>query len=100
MGFIKVIFWLSISVVLAYFMSDIKVNGKTIKENIDYYLQSTDGQEMKEKAGHIVSEGLDKTISVMNKAKEGLSDKTQEFVDEAEEEITAKEKDELEKILK
>lgn len=35
MRLIRLIFWLGVSVILAYFMTDIRVGGMTIKERID-----------------------------------------------------------------
>lgn len=35
MRLIRLVFWLGVSVILAYFMTDIRVGGVTIKERID-----------------------------------------------------------------
>jgi len=87
MGIIKLIFWFCVTVVLAYFMTDIKVGGKTIKENIDSFIQSDSGDKLKGKARDALRKGL-----------EVLEDKS--TLDQKIEKITQRDEDKLEKLIK
>lgn len=79
---IKFILWLGVIIVLAYFMTDLKIGGKTIKENIDDVLKSQDI----------------KIPSFNNEEKKTVKKKT---VDEApNDHIRESEKKRLEEILK
>ena len=53
--FLKFVLWVCLSVVMAYFLSDIKIGGKTLKENIDSILHSPKGQEIKKEIESIMN---------------------------------------------
>ncbi|EKD42227.1 MAG: hypothetical protein ACD_73C00256G0002 [uncultured bacterium] len=59
---IRFIFWFIISVIMAYFMTDIKIGGKTIKENIDNFLKTQSGIELQEKAKSYIHMGLGEVL--------------------------------------
>lgn len=42
MKLIKLLFWIALIVVISYFLTDIKIADKTIKQHIDYWMQKTD----------------------------------------------------------
>jgi len=64
MRVIRFIFWFSMSVIMAYFMTDIKIGGKTIKEIIDGYLSTRSGIELKMNTKNLIEKG---TKNVINK---------------------------------
>lgn len=104
MRVIRFFFWLSVSVILAYFMSDVKINGKTIKQTIDEFLGSVTGQKVQESATELLGSGLDTTIEAMNRAKAGLVERgerlREEVVVETSEEISVEDRRELKEVLK
>ena len=50
MSFIKLILWIGALIVMSYFMTDIKIEGKTIKQHIDSFL---DGNSLKSSADKV-----------------------------------------------
>lgn len=73
MKIFKFIFWVGVSLVMAYFLADIKIAGKTLKQNIDDFLASDAGREVKQKSQMILEKGLDKTSQLVNKAQTELA---------------------------
>lgn len=45
---LKFFFWLLATLILAYFMTDIKVSGKTLKEHIDSLIRSEKTKQVKQ----------------------------------------------------
>lgn len=62
MKLIKLLIWMALTIVVAYLLTDIKVGEKTIKQNLDEFLQVKNTQELKDKAwgfaGHILEDYL------------------------------------------
>ncbi len=115
MRLIRFIFWIAITVCLAYFITDYKVGDKTIKEHIDIYLASSSGLELKNRATNALDKGLKGGLDFLESTKSGNSqaaDKKNEAhptelvvsPDKQNatktEEITAEENANLEKLIK
>lgn len=69
MRLIKFIFWIAATVSLAYFMTDFKVGGKTIKEQIDTFLHSEQGATYKQKAKDLADQFIGATLGKDNTRK-------------------------------
>lgn len=54
MKLVKLVFWICVIVILAYFMTDFKFRGKTVKENIDGIIGSSRMESVKKKALQLV----------------------------------------------
>ncbi len=59
----RFLFWFIASVIMAYFMTDIRIGGKNIKEIIDGFLSTQSGIELKHKAQSILDSGLGKIVN-------------------------------------
>jgi hypothetical protein len=49
MRLIKLLFWVCATVILAYFLTDVRLQGKTIKQNVDDFIRSDTGIHLKAK---------------------------------------------------
>ena len=97
--FLKFVLWVCLSVVMAYFLSDIKIGGKTLKENIDSILHSPKGQEIKKEIESYTEKKIKSTVKeVLDK--ENSEDKKSEGEKESPSDITKEEKNEVDKIIK
>lgn len=63
MKLIKLAIWVALLVVFAYLLTDFQINGKTIKQNIDDFLQSNQGEQVKKKAKEVLNE---KVVPALN----------------------------------
>lgn len=99
MSVIRFLFWLISVVIVAYFMTDIKVGGKSLKENIDEFIASPAGVNLKGKATHWIESKVGAVSSdIPSKV---IETSAQPPVPVApKEEITQKDENELQKILK
>ncbi|HBF12924.1 MAG TPA: hypothetical protein DDW49_05995 [Deltaproteobacteria bacterium] len=66
---IKFVFWVCAVIILAYFMTDIRIGGKTIKENVDEFFKSPQGEGLSEKAKTWVEEKIEFVFGNMTKGK-------------------------------
>ena len=66
---IKFVFWVCAVIILAYFMADIRIGGKTIKENVDEFFKSPQGEGLSEKAKTWVEEKIEFVFGNMTKGK-------------------------------
>lgn len=99
MSVIRFLFWLISVVIVAYFMTDIKVGGKSLKENIDEFIASPAGANLKGKATHWVESKLGSLEGDLpTKVIEAPAPSPAPTLPK--EEITQKDENELQKILK
>ena len=91
MRLVKFVFWVATTVILAYFMTDFKVGGSTIKDRIDVVLRSDKGILAKEKARVLIDRVLGGSI-----AKDHLS----KPLPQPPEEIKPEDRNQLEDLLK
>ena len=100
---IKFILWVCLTIVMAYFLSDIKIGGKTLKQNIDDFLHSPKGEEIKKEIQSYTEKKIQSTIEKVIK-EEAKDEKASEDKAKTEEEpksdMTKDEKNEVEKIIK
>lgn len=83
---LKFFFWLLATLILAYFLTDIKVSGKTLKEHVDSIIRSEKSKQVKQQ--------VDKWFDQKTNSKE---DKEKP---EVKEEIKEEESKKLEKVIK
>lgn len=53
---IRISFWFLATIVIAYFLTDIKISGKTIKGHIDSLLGDRSGSHLKDKANELLDQ--------------------------------------------
>lgn len=104
---IKFILWVCLTIVMAYFLSDIKIGGKTLKQNIDDFLHSPKGEEIKKEIQSYTEKKIQSTIEKVIKEEnkeEAKDEKVNQDKAKTEEEpksdMTKDEKNEVEKIIK
>lgn len=66
MRLIRLIFWVAATVILAYFMTDFKIGGRTVKERIDTFLHSDEGGDLKGKARSMAERFIAATLGKDN----------------------------------
>jgi hypothetical protein len=96
MSVFKFLFWVLTTIIVAYFMTDIKVGGKTLKEHIDDLLASPAGVHLKTEAGQWVE-------SKVGSFSGDLPNKVESPPTQAplpKEEITSQDETALQKLLK
>lgn len=113
MRLIRFFFWMVTTIIVAYFLTDIHIAGKTLKQHIDGFLASQTGQELKSKAGNVL-DNLEKLTEPAKPGGAGKSDKTEksdrsDLSDKSdaarsdkpkEPEVTRSDEQELKKIIK
>lgn len=82
MQLIKLILWVGVLIVMSYFMTDIKIEGKTIKQHIDGFLESNS-----------LKSGADKVKNLLDE--KGMKGKEQNPL----EDISTKDQENLKKVL-
>jgi hypothetical protein len=58
----RFLFWFTASVIMAYFMTDIRIGNKNIKEHIDHFLSTQSGINLQNKAKELIGLGADEVI--------------------------------------
>lgn len=91
MKLIKLIFWLAATIILAYYMTDIKWGGKSLKQHLDGLIHSEQGFSWRQKAGDWIKGGFKLPMS-----EEALQQPLPQFP----EEITADDRKELENVIR
>lgn len=102
---IKFIFWILITLTLAYFMTDIKIGEKTLKQAIDDVVKSESGLKIRQEAKGLLNKSLNTSLQHLNGKNEkaptppdvGQSKSHKEEV--SEDELTAQQKKQLEQII-
>ena len=99
MSVIRFLFWLISVVIVAYFMTDIKVGGKSLKENIDEFITSPTGVNLKGRATNWIESKVG-SLGGTPPVQEVETPPVSPAPATPKEEITQKDENELQKILK
>lgn len=93
---IKFFFWMVCCVIVAYFLTDIKIGGVTLKQMIDDFIAKPSVQEVKDKSQKYLEDKLEEEFN--SKAMDRVIRKASEEV--IKEVITEKDEQKLEDVIR
>lgn len=71
MKLIRLFLWICVTIVIAYFLTDLKIGGKTIKQNIDQFIQKAAPGLWQKTEAVFGSGGTGLNTPIVSEAKEG-----------------------------
>lgn len=97
---LKLFLWLGVIVILAYFMADIKIGGKSLKQNIDDLIRSKPGVTLKNRGNELFKKHVrPQLIKVIESTESGDKSAQKTGVEDGNEGIRDKDNSKLEKII-